>query len=95
MLRWINIFGAGIFAVISSTTATSVLASTESPTEIDLTQAISHGDCSTALDLVNRGAGANEARIIFWGGRMLDEGICTAINRAAAAAFFERAVDSL
>lgn len=91
MNRWNHIFGGGLLAVFLLSAAAPALASTGSAIENDLTQAMARGDCTVAVDLVNRGAGANDARVIFWGGRMLDEGFCSKLNRAAAATFFERA----
>jgi len=55
--------------------------------------AVRHGECHTAVDLVIRGAAANDAPAVYLGGRMLDAGICVKQDGAAAAKFFARAGD--
>lgn len=53
--------------------------------------AMSHGDCTAAVKAGNEGVVSGEAPAVFVLGRMVNEGICTAQDRNAAASYFARA----
>ncbi len=53
--------------------------------------AMSHGDCAAAVKAGNEGVTSGEAPVVFALGRMVNEGICTAQDRNAAASYFARA----
>jgi TPR repeat protein len=58
-----------------------------------LVVAIRHGDCVTAVKLVNAQVSSNDDQTPFVAGRMLDEGLCVKKDAAAATPYFARAVD--
>lgn len=55
--------------------------------------AMSHGDCTAAVKAGNEGVTSGEAPVVFVLGRMVNEGICTAQDRNAAASYFARATE--
>jgi len=55
--------------------------------------AAAQGRCERATALVNQGVTDKDAQAVFWGARMLQEGICTPRNTEAAAHYFARASD--
>jgi len=55
--------------------------------------AMSHGDCSSAVKMANAGVSAGDAQVVFVVGRMVNEGLCTAPDRTAAANYFARAAE--
>lgn len=77
-----------LFCVASAVAAHASFAAT-GPAAI--TVAVQSGECKAAIDLVNKGAADKDARSVFLGGRMQDEGGCVDVNREAAAHYFEAA----
>lgn len=65
-------------------------AGTEIHPVVDL---VRHGECAAAVAKVNQGADQGDASAVFWGARMLDEGICVDANAVTAGQFYARAAD--
>lgn len=53
--------------------------------------AVREGKCAEAVELVNKAAADQDARTLFWGARMLDEGICVQESHQEAAAYYAQA----
>lgn len=64
-----------------------------SPAVRPVLSAMSHGDCTAAVKAGNAGVTSGEAPVLFVLGRMVNEGICTAQDRNAAASYFARATE--
>jgi hypothetical protein len=83
-----GIWGLAALALGAALTVNSLAAPlSESPISI----AVRRGECRTAVDLVLRGAQANDGAAVYLGGRMLDAGVCVQQDPVAAGKFFERA----
>ena len=83
-----GIWGLAALALGAALTVNSLAAPlSESPISI----AVRRGECRTAVDLVLRGAQANDGAAVYLGGRMLDAGACVQQDLEAAGKFFERA----
>jgi hypothetical protein len=54
---------------------------------------MNHGDCTAAVKTGNEGVRSGDAPAVFVVGRMVNEGICTAQDRNAAARYFARATE--
>jgi len=82
--------GALVLVILPSVRPIDAAAADPRP---QIVAAVMRGDCKVAVDSVNRGVDIGDGQAIFWGARMLDEGVCVPIDHAAAAKYYARAAE--
>ena len=73
--------------------ALSGIAVADAPQFNAVVSAVRHGDCANAVELVNHANLVDDPQALFWGGRMLAEGICVDQDDVSAAKFYLRSAE--
>ena len=88
-----NIFGLSTLSASVVLALTGLYPARAGATDNPVIAFVQNGECAKAVELVNHAIDTKDSQALFWGGRMLDEGICVDAERAAAARFYERSAE--